>query len=173
MRIATPDRCSGILIGMKAHLFRSFLVVLGLVLGGCESQDVVVVIDPQDVPLPPGAEVVVVDDQVAIAEIDAAAGQSFDSSRRDMLQRIARRPNLGAAGQVHLVKTTFRCLDFESSQVGVLMTLIDNPALRRDAKLAILDHLPQLTFDSSRTRVLRALDKRGPLLEIGVAATGP
>jgi hypothetical protein len=51
-------------------------------------------------------------------------------------------------------------LSFESSKVEVLQTLIANPAFSPAAKEAILMQVGKLSFDSNKTALLVAIQKR-------------
>lgn len=141
----------------------SVLLLAVALLAGCGSTNVIVVAHPPAHP-PDDSRVVYVDDDVTIKEIDAASALTFSASRADHLKRIAKRPNLGPRAQVRLVDAAFANHDFDSHVTAVVRTLIDNPVFCAPAKQRVLDRLDELTFDSSRQSLLRAMDKRGPLM---------
>jgi len=130
------------------------VVVIGILLSGC------IVIsrnDPPPVVMPPSPEA------AACAEIDAAGGLAFDSSRSAALNAIASRPNLSHTAQVHLVSTVFRRLSFEDSQMSVLRTLIANESFSNAAKQTLLANISKLHFDSTKSALLQLLNNRGEL----------
>ena len=87
----------------------------------------------------------------------------MEASRLETLKSIAQRPGLSPAAQVHLVNKALSKLGFEASRLQVLETLIQNPSFSNAGKEAILSQLQKLTFESSRTAVLKAINDRGPL----------
>lgn len=111
---------------------------------------------PVVVPTPPSNPA----EAATLAEIDAAARLSFDSSRLDSLSAIARRPDLPAAAQVHLVHVAYRCLSFEHSKVSLLSQIIGNPSFSDYTRHAIVAQLGGLSHDSSRQSILKQLDDR-------------
>lgn len=93
-------------------------------------------------------------------EINAAAALDFESSRTALLRNIAARPTLTPPEQVHLVHVTLHRLSFDSNRELVMNDLIANPAFSPEAKNALLLQLPQLSFDSTRSQLLTALQNR-------------
>jgi hypothetical protein len=99
-------------------------------------------------------------DSVAMAEVDAATKLSVQNNRLDAFRNIASRTSLTPPVQVHLVNTALRALDFETSRVDILKTIISNPAFSLPAREAILRQLELLEFETSRTQILEALQSR-------------
>jgi hypothetical protein len=129
------------------------LAVLALLLGGCE-----VIIDDGDWPDDPQFENP--HDSTVIGEIDAAGTLAFESDKHAAYMRIAERPGLSDAVVVHLVEAVFDKLAFESSQLEVLLAIIEGPNYRPASKEEILDNLNQLKFESSKSQVLDAIADR-------------
>lgn len=102
-------------------------------------------------------------DNTVIDEITAAAALTFEDARTRSLTDIASRPHLSANAQVHLVQTIMRSLVFDSSKEQVLLALINSPYFVREGKQAVLDHIEEFAFDSSRQSILQALHRRGTL----------
>lgn len=112
---------------------------------------------------PPAPPPVVVGDPgqaATIAEIDAAAHLSMDSSRTQTLGQIAERPNLAPPVQVHLINTTYRCLNFDSSKVHVLQKMIARPDFCDATRHAIVSQLGRLGFESSKHDLLNRINQR-------------
>ena len=65
-----------------------------------------------------------------IAEIDAAAGLTFDDGKRKAFVGIASRPYVSGQAQVYLVKKAMRSLTFDDSKEAVLLALVHNPYFR-------------------------------------------
>ncbi len=99
-------------------------------------------------------------DQATLAEINAAAGLSFENARTDALRAIAQRPNLTPACQVQLANQVFKKLDFDNDKVAVLVPLVHNPAFSPPAKQTIMAQLNKLGFDKDRQAVLQAVNER-------------
>jgi hypothetical protein len=99
-------------------------------------------------------------DAATVAEIDAAARLTVDSSRLRALQQIAERPGLSPSVQVHLVNVAYRSLSFESSKLPLLRTIIANPAFCDSARQALVTQLNFLSFDSSKESILREVNQR-------------
>jgi hypothetical protein len=99
-------------------------------------------------------------DQATLAEINAAAGLSFENARTDALRAIAQRPNLTPACQVQLANQVFKKLDFDNDKVAVLVPLVHNPAFSPPAKQTIMAQLNKLSFDKDRQAVLQAVNER-------------
>ncbi len=95
-----------------------------------------------------------------IEEINAAGKLSFDTHRRDAYMRIAKRPELSDAAQVHLVKAVFKNLSFEHFKRDVLMALISNPCFSPAGRQAILTQLDRLFFEPTKTEILEAISRR-------------
>lgn len=137
----------------------SLLAISGcsISLGGGESRP------RQEVPKPPPPVVVLPgssEDSATLAEIDAAAGLSFEGNRSETLKKVATRPAISPAVQVHLANTALRQLSFDGNKVEVLLALVANPSFSPAAKEAILRQLNLLSFDGSRTQVLSAIQAR-------------
>lgn len=113
------------------------------------------VITKEVVVVPAGTE-----DSGNIAEIDAAAQLSFDPARSGALKKVAQRPNLSPAVQVHLVNVTLKRVDFDPNKVEILQTLIANPCFSGSAKETILKQLNALSFEPNRAAILEAIQKR-------------
>lgn len=133
------------------------LILLAAGLTGC----VGVSIGSRRPPVPPAPPVMVASaDAATVAEIDAGARLSFDSSRLQALNRIAQRGDLSPTAQVHLVNVGYRCLTFEDSKVALLRSVIANPAFCDATRHAIVTQLGSLSFDDSKQAVLNELDNR-------------
>lgn len=116
---------------------------------------------------PPSPEPIVVSggplgsaDAATIAEIHAAASLTFDNQKLESLKQIARRRDLSAVAQVHLVSSAYRCLTFDNQKVDLLRTIISHPAFSDAARSAIVTRLDQLSFDSHREEILRLINQR-------------
>jgi hypothetical protein len=96
-----------------------------------------------------------------MAEIDAAAGLTFDDARVRALSAIASREHLSARSQVYLVKKSMKSLSFDDAKRDVLLSLINNPYFVHEGKMTILGNLDGLMFDSGKQQVLAAIDARG------------
>jgi len=119
-----------------------------------------VVVVKEEKKYPPAPDVVCVPTDAAVEEIDAVGKLSFDSDRLNGFKRIAARRGLSDTVQAYLVEAIFDKLPFESSKEAALMTLIKNPCFSLAARQTILNHLERLSFESTKTRILRAIDKR-------------
>lgn len=102
-------------------------------------------------------------DQTVIAEIDAASNLMFDDAKTRALTDIAARRQLSARAQVYLVRTAMGSLMFDNAKQRVMLVLIDNPYFVREGKKAVLDHVDEFMFDSTRQSILQALSRRGTL----------
>lgn len=114
-------------------------------------------------PSPPPPPPIVVSDPgqaATIAEIDAAAQFNMDSSRTQALGQIAERPNLAPPVQVHLINTTYRCLQFDSSKVAILQKMIARPDFCDATRHAIVTQLGRLGFESSKQDLLNRINQR-------------
>lgn len=100
-------------------------------------------------------------DTATLAEIDAAAGLSFDNGKEKAFTGIASRPYLSAAAQVYLVEKAMRSLSFDDSKRNVLLALVNNPYFLAEGKQAVLENLNALSFDSGKQKVLEAINRRG------------
>jgi hypothetical protein len=100
-------------------------------------------------------------DLATLAQIDAAVKLVFDGGREEALSGIASRPYLSAEAQHYLVTKGVPSLTFESSRLTVMLALVNNPHFLAEGKQAVLEHLELLTFDSSRKKVLEAINQRG------------
>jgi len=146
---------------MRKSLLLSLLTCMVLSSVGC------VIIVKDEEPMPPGPSEYPVEcpfNPHEIEEIDAAASLSFDSDRAEAYKRIARRPCLSNEAQVHLVNQVFARLSFENMTEEVLVELIRSPGFSCDAQGAILSQIKRLSFDSTRSKILKELDKRNPCL---------
>ena len=116
----------------------------------------------KDTPSAPAVVVVASDpgDQATLAEINAAAGLTFENARTDALRTIAQRSSLTPACQVQLANQAFKRLDMDNDKVGVLVTLIHNPAFSPPAKQTIMAQLNKLSFDKDRQTILQAVNER-------------
>ena len=139
---------------MRTLLLAAMLITTLLWSTGC----VVVVKEEKKYPPPP--DVVCVPTDAAVEEIDAVGKLSFESDKLEGYRRIAARHNLDDTVQAYLVEAIFDKLSFESSKEAALMTLIKNPCFSLAGRQAILNHLERLSFDSTKSRILRAIDKR-------------
>lgn len=119
-----------------------------------------VVVVKEEKKYPPVPDVVCVPTDAAVEEIDAVGKLSFESGRLEGYQRISSRRRLDDTVQAYLVEAIFDKLSFESSREAALMTLIKNPDFSLTGRQAILNHLERLSFESTKTRILRAIDKR-------------
>ena len=132
-----------------------------LSIGGGTTRTVTYV--PQVPPHPPKSPCTVDPSEytVAIDEIDAAGRLDFEPSRVEMLKTIAERPGLTDAAQEHLVCTALCRLDFDPSKEQVLLALVHNPEFGPRAKGAVLRNLHRLSFDPTRTHLMREMQGRG------------
>ena len=131
-----------------------------LSIGGGTTRTVTYVPHPPHPPKP-SCPVDPADYTVVIDEIDAAGRLDFDPSRVEMLKSIAERPGLTDAAQAHLVCTALCRLDFDPSKEKVLLALVHNPEFRPRAKGAILRNLNRLSFEPTRTHLMREMQGRG------------
>jgi hypothetical protein len=142
---------------MKTKLPFIALILLAAGLTGC----VGVSIGSRRPPDPSAPPVMLASaDAATVAEIDAAARLSFDSSRLQVLSRIAKRGDLSPAAQVHLVNVGYRSLSFEDSKVALLRSVIANPAFCDTTRHAIVTQLGSLSFDNNKQAVLNELNNR-------------
>lgn len=139
---------------MRWVLFNSMMVLAAIWLTGCT----VVVHEQRRHPHEPHVSRVPADG--TIEEIDAVGKLSFEPSRRDAYERIARRPGLSDAAQEYLVNAVFDNLSFEPSKRGVLMALISNPCFSPAGRQAILTQLDRLSFEPTKTDILEAISRR-------------
>lgn len=125
------------------------VVVIGLLpLAGC------VVVDVDDC-----CDVVVRQDDVTIAEIDAASDLFSDVHKHDAYIAIAKRPDLTCAAQLRLAKAAFGLFS-DTNKVHVLQTLIQNPCMCESTKAQILGDLHRLFSDTDKRRILEAFNRR-------------
>ena len=139
---------------MRTLLLTAMLVSSLFWTTGC----VVVVKEEKKYPPPP--DVVCVPTDAAVEEIDAVGKLTFESDKLQGYRRIAARHNLDETVQAYLVEVIFDKLSFESSKEAALMTLIKNPCFSLTARQAILNNLERLSFESTKARILRAIDER-------------
>ena len=152
---------------MKPNFQRLFLniglLAATLALSGCVVSVGSRVQSPPPPPTfsPPPTVVVSDPGQAAtIAEIDAAAHFNMDSSRTHALGQIAERPNLAPPVQVHLINTTYRCVQFDSSKVAILQKMIARPDFCDATRHAIVTQLERLGFESSKQDLLNRINQR-------------
>jgi hypothetical protein len=107
-------------------------------------------------PLPAAAS----SDSATLAEIDAANTLNMDSNRTEALLQIANRENLSPTAQVHLVNSTYRSLNFDSSKVRVLKGVIANPAFCDPARQAVVSQLELISMESNRRAILDEVNRR-------------
>lgn len=139
---------------MRRVLLHSMMVPAVFWLTGC----MVIVNEEKRHPRRPGASCVPVDG--IIEEINAAGKLSFELSKMDAYERIARRPGLSDAAQEHLVNAVFDNLSFEPSKRDVLMALISNPCFSPAGRQAILTQLDRLSFEPTKSEILEAISRR-------------
>jgi len=96
-----------------------------------------------------------------IAEIDAVSRLHSDSGKYEGFKAIAGRRTLRTQAQVHLVKPVFKNLYSESDKADVLLTLINNSSFSCACKLAILRRLDNLSSESGKMTILKAINQRG------------
>lgn len=111
-------------------------------------------------PLPPAPVIVSSPDAATMAEIDAAARLSFDSSRLQALTQIAQRPGMSPGAQIHLVNVAYRRMSFSDSKVTLLRAIIANPDFCDSTRHAIVSQLHHLSFDSNKQIILNELNER-------------
>ena len=97
-----------------------------------------------------------------IAEIDAVSKLHSDSGKYEGFKTIAGREPLRSEAQVYLVKPVFKNLYSESDKEDVLVTLINNSSFSCACKLAILRRLDNLSSESGKVAILKAINERGP-----------
>ena len=141
---------------MRRVLLHLMMVPAVFWLTGC----VVVVGNKTRHPRRPGGSCVPVDG--VIEEINAAGKLSFEPSRKDAYERIAKRDGLSDAAQEHLVNAVFDNLSFEPSKRDVLMALISNPCFSPVGRQAILTQLDRLSFEPTKSEILEAISRRSP-----------
>ncbi len=139
---------------MKHVLLNSVMILAAIWFTGCT----VVVHEQRRHPRKPNVICVPVDG--TIEEINAVGKLSFDPHRRDAYKRIAKRPGLSDAAQVHLVNAVFDNLSFEPMKRDVLMALISNPCFSPAGRQAILTQLDRLSFEPTKTEILEAISRR-------------
>ncbi|MHC4070182.1 MAG: hypothetical protein ACYSR8_11540 [Planctomycetota bacterium] len=140
---------------MKRVLLNPVMILAAIWLTGCT----VVVHEHKSHP-PHEPDVIHVPADGVIEEINAAGKLSFDPHRRDAYMRIAKRPDLSDAAQVHLVNAAFDNLSFEPMKRDVLMALISNPCFSPAGRQAILTQLDKLSFEPTKTEILEAISRR-------------
>ena len=100
-----------------------------------------------------------------IAEIDAVGRLMMSSNRLDGYHRIARRDTLSEPGQVYLAKSAIRKLMMSSEREEIFLVLIRNPAFGCTTKRVILARLNSLMMESSKQKVLSAINERGDCVD--------
>lgn len=99
-------------------------------------------------------------DAATIAEIDAAARLNMDNDRAQVLSQISQRATLAVPVQVHLINTTYRCLNFDDSKTQVLRQVIARSDFSDATRHAIVSQLGKLSFDGNRQQVLHQINER-------------
>lgn len=97
----------------------------------------------------------------AAQEIDASAKLSFETSRVEVLERIATQPGLMPTDQLYLIQAIFQQLSFDSNREKLLVSLIHNPSFNLESRQAVLARISELSFESTRTYILQELHNRG------------
>ncbi len=95
-----------------------------------------------------------------IAEIDAVGKLFSDSDKADIYTAIAQRRGLSSKAQSYLVKEAFHHIFSESSKEKVIIALIENPCFDDVGKKAVLANLRRFFSDSSKKRILQAINRR-------------
>lgn len=98
--------------------------------------------------------------ETTVQEIDAVGRLGFENDRHHAYRRIASRPGLSDAVQIHLIETVFSNLGFENDKTDVLLTLAGNPCFSPAAEAALLERIDRLGFENDRERILKAIDER-------------
>lgn len=132
------------------YLCQGFVYLSVLLCGGCS---IVTHPCPGDLPY----------DSAVTEEIDAVSKLTFDNAKKDGFENIAKRPHLPPEAQAYLVEKTMKTLTFENSKLEVLLALIKNPDFLAEGKKAVLSHLDEFTFDSSKQKILNAINRKGPV----------
>jgi hypothetical protein len=84
----------------------------------------------------------------------------FSSGRTALLMSLLGERSLTAQDQTAVVEAVFRGIDFDSERQQLLLAAIARTDLADEVKQVILKHLDDLSFDSTRIEVMRALLKR-------------
>ena len=154
---------------MKKPLLLTCMTLLLPALTGCLVVDIGWRKNSNPIPATPATDVVIVPasttDRATMAEIDAAAALSLDAHRVEALSKIAKRKDLGAASQVHLVNTVFQKVRMEPHKVSLLQDLIGNPAFSNPAKQQLLSRLRTLGLENHKTALLASINERGELAQ--------
>ncbi len=137
---------------MRRHLLIVEMLLMAVIGAGC----IVIDVDKDRSCQPATVEPM----ETTVQEIDAVGRLGFENDRHDSLKRIARRPGLTDAVQVHLIEAVFSTLGFENDKTDVLLTLVGNPCFSPAAEAALLERIDRLGFENDRERILRAIDKR-------------
>ena len=130
---------------MKSSLIDFTLFVSALLLGGCAF-----LVDK-------GTEGSA---DATIAEIDTVSKLSFASERKEGYRRIAVREGLTAQAQVRLIEAILDSLAHDSAKQEVLLTLIANQSFSDAAERKIRGQIEKLAFESSRKKILQAINDR-------------
>ncbi|MBN1422102.1 MAG: hypothetical protein JXP34_25235 [Planctomycetes bacterium] len=93
-----------------------------------------------------------------LREIEAAQTLTFEADRLEIFLGIAERPDLAPEDQAALIHAGLRSLSFEASKEALALALIRNPAFSDRAKVRLLSSLDQFTFDSSKRKIMAAID---------------
>ncbi|RYD72706.1 MAG: hypothetical protein EOP84_22715 [Verrucomicrobiaceae bacterium] len=89
--------------------------------------------------------------------LTALEDTQFSSERAKILKDLAARPGLSAAEQAEVAGAAAKLLSFSSEKKAVLLALVRRPDFPPEAKQAVLRAIDQLSFDSEKIEVQRAL----------------
>jgi hypothetical protein len=98
--------------------------------------------------------------EATIAEINAVAKLKSDAQMEEGFKAIASRKGISVAPQVHLVDPVINKLYYETAKVEVLLLLVNNPDFCHQAKKKILERLGKLKSESSKSKIIKAINKR-------------
>jgi hypothetical protein len=99
-------------------------------------------------------------DAANLEEINAAGRLHLDEERARTLTRIAERPALTVAVQVHLINVTYRTLKLDEYKVQVLSVMIGRGDFCDATRHAIVSQLGKLQNDANRQTLLSQIDAR-------------
>jgi len=137
---------------MRRHLLTVGLLLMTVMGTGC----IVVHVEKDHSCKPAVVEPV----ETTVQEIDAVSQLGFENDRHHAYKRIASRPGLGDAVQIHLIEAVFSNLGFENDKTDVLLTLVGNPCFSPAAEAVLLERIARLGFENDRERILKAIDRR-------------
>jgi hypothetical protein len=145
---------------MKTFLSRLFVLlsflILAVILTGC----VVAIGTGNGNDAQPPVVVTNSADAANREEINAAARLHLDEERARTLTRIAERPGLSVAVQVHLINVTYRSLKLDEYKVQVLSPMIARGDFCDATRHAIVSQLGKLQNDANRQTLLSQIDAR-------------